>query len=292
MRGDGRPLLGRRALLGALTAMVLAAPRVARAQDPTGALRDLAESTDFRVRVTAALYLGKTRPPGAREALERALGDGHPAVRVAAATALGALGDPSAIGALSRRLGSESSASVKAQIQSTIEALRAARSSHGGDGDAAGAVVGGGGAAGVRYIVRLGSMRNPSGVRGDDLRRVLREAAFSRAHGLRGGAVVDGDAAAVAAASQRHVPIITLDGSLTQVLESQVAGSVQIQARVEFAVRKEQTLKGTLSGAATTFGSSPSISDQSRRQLQNDAVDGAVQSALRGADQGLIVATL
>lgn len=279
--------LSRRAFCGAAIATAVLVPRLVRAQDPAGALRDLGESTDFRVRVSAALYLGRTKAPGAREALEHALSDGHPAVRVAAATALGALGDPAAIAALNRRLGSESSASVKAQIESTIQALRAARA-HEGDG-ASGA---GETRPGVRYIVRLGTMRNPSGVRGEDLRRVLRDAAFSRAHGLRGGAVLDGDGAALAAASQRHLPIITLDGSLTQVTESRVEGSVQVQARVEFAVRREQTLKGTLSGAATTFGSSPAISDQSRRQLQDDAVDGAVQSALRGADQGLIVASL
>jgi hypothetical protein len=77
-----------------------------------------------------------------------------------------------------------------------------------------------------------------------------------------------------------------------QLSESRVDGSVQVQARVEFAVRREQTLKGTLSGAATTFGSSPTLSDQGRRQLQDDAVDGAVQSALRGADQGLMIAAL
>jgi len=77
-----------------------------------------------------------------------------------------------------------------------------------------------------------------------------------------------------------------------QVTESRVEGSVQVQARVEFAVRREQTLKGTLSGAATTFGSGQVISDQGRRQLQDDAVDGAVQSALRGADQGLMIAAL
>jgi hypothetical protein len=57
-------------------------------------------------------------------------------------------------------------------------------------------------------------------------------------------------------------------------------------------VSREKILKGTLSGAATTFGSSPTLSDLGRRRLQDDAVDGAVESALRGADQGLIVAGL
>ena len=288
-KADGTLRLSRRALCAGLVVAALAVPSLAAAQDAAGALRDLAESPDFRVRVSAALYLGRTKPPGAREALERGLSDGHPTVRVAVAAALGALGDPAAVGALTRRLSSESSASVAAQIHTAIDRLHKGVADEQAPPDGAHR---GGFGPDVRYLVRLGAMRNPSGVRGEDLRRVLHEAAVSRAHGLKGSAVVDGDSDMLAQAAQRHLPVITLDGSLTQVLESRVAGTVQVQARVEFAVRREQTLKGTLSGAATTFGSTPSLSDQSRRQLQNDAVDGAVQSALRGADQGLIVASL
>lgn len=265
-------------------------PSIARAQDVAGALRDLTESPDFRVRVSAALFLGHSKAAGALEALEQALGDGHPTVRVAAATALGTLGNQAAIGALSRRLQTESSASVKAQIQATIDKLRGGVTPEWQQAPPDGAARGVGPA--VRYVVRLGAMRNPCGVRGEEMRRVLRDAAASRAHGLKGAAVFDNDPTLLAQAAERHLPVITLDGSLTQLLESRVAGTVQVQARVEFAVRREQTLKGTLSGAATTFGSTPSLSDQSRRQLQNDAVDGAVQSALRGANQGLIVASL
>jgi hypothetical protein len=266
----------------AALAVCVGAPRVALAQDPAGAIRDLTESSDFRVRVSAALFLGRTRPAGAREALERALSDPHPAVRVAAATALGSLGDAAAVAALVRRQGVEQSASVKAQLQSSIDQLRTAAAQQN-----AGQL-----APGVRYVVRLGAMRNPSGVRGEDLRRVLQSAARSRARALHGVAMVDGDAALLAQAVERHLPVLTLDGSVMQVTESRVEGSVQVLARVEFAVRREQTLKGTLSGAATTFGTGQTISDQGRRQLQDDAVDGAVQSALRGADQGLQIAAL
>jgi hypothetical protein len=266
----------------------VALPRVVLAQDPAGALRDLGESADFRVRVSAALYLGRVKPAGAREALEHALADGHPAVRVAAATALSQLGDPAAIPALARRESVEPSASVKAQLASTIEQLKKATAPDAPAVDPSGHTLG----PNVRYVVRLGSMRNPSGVRGDDLKRVLQSAAKSRARALRGGVVVDTEPTLLAQASQRHLPILTLDGSVMQLTEAHVEGSVQVQAKVEFAVRREQTLKGTLSGAATTFGSGQSISDQGRRQLQDDAVDGAVQSALRGADQGLLVAGL
>lgn len=281
---DGGVHLTRRALCSLLVAAVVHVSLPAFAQDAAGALRDLAESTDFRVRMSAALYLGRNKPPGALDALVRALGDGNPTVRIAAAAALGALGDPAAVGPLTRRLSSESSAAVAAQIQSAIDRLHQGATSR--QAPPTQGVL----APGVRYVVRLGAMRNPSGVRGEDLRRVLHEAAASRAHGLEGCAVVDGDAALLAQAVRRHLPVVTLDGSLTQVVESNVAGTIQVMARVEFAVRRDQILKGTLSGAATTFASGSSITEEGRRQLQDDAVDGAVQSALRGADRGLIIA--
>lgn len=293
MGSDEGTRLSRRAACAAIGLIVLSVsvPRLALAQDPVGALRDLSQSPDFRVRVSAALYLGRVKPPGAREALEAALADAHPAVRVAAASALGALGDPTAVTALARRLGSESSASVKAQIHASIDRLRNGVAADQGGAPAADAPHRDLG-PNVRYVVRLGVMRNPTGIRGDEMRTVLHDAARSRARFLKGAAVVDADPGLIAQATERKIPIITLDGSLLQLAESRVAGSVQVQARVEFAVRREQILKGTLSGAATTFGTTPTLTDLGRRRLQDDAVDGAVESALRGAEQGLIVAGL
>jgi len=145
----------------------------------------------------------------------------------------------------------------------------------------------------VRYVVRVGLMHNPTGIRGDEMGSVLQAATRSRARALKGAAVVaDGDAALLAQARKRHLPVITVEGSITQLAESPAAGGIQVQARVELLVRREQVLKGTLTGGATTFGTSPTLSDLGRRRLQDDAVDGAVESALRGADQGLLVAGL
>ncbi|MFO0631205.1 MAG: HEAT repeat domain-containing protein, partial [Polyangiales bacterium] len=53
-----------------------------------------------RDRIRAAETLGATRPPGAREALERALGDRAATVRQAAVEALRQLGDTAALPAL------------------------------------------------------------------------------------------------------------------------------------------------------------------------------------------------
>jgi hypothetical protein len=263
------------------TGRFAAAEEAHAATNVAAALRDVIESTDFRVRTSAALFLGRMRPPGARETLERALADTHPAVRVAVASALGALGDPAALPALERRLSIEAAPGVRAQIQSTLGQLRAAPAAqsagrHGLSPDA-------------RFLVRLGTMRNNTGIRGDELRRVLHEATGSRARALR-GADVDTDGSMLEQAAARHLPVITLDGLITRLTESRADDAVQVHAMVEFAMRREQELRGILSGAATTFGSTQTLSDQGRRRLQDDAVDGAVQSALRGAE-GLAVAS-
>jgi hypothetical protein len=145
----------------------------------------------------------------------------------------------------------------------------------------------------VRYVVRLGSMRNSTGIRGDEMQGVLQGATRSRVRMMQGAVVVaDGDSALLKQAHARKLPIITIEGSLTRLAESSMAGGVQVQARVEFLVRRAQVLKGTLTGGATTYGTTPTLSDLGRRRLQDDAVDGAVQSALRGAEQGLVVAGL
>jgi hypothetical protein len=279
----------RRALGYVLVGAALAstAAGVSKAEDPGTTMRELADASDFRVRVSAALVLGHTRPDGAREALEAALGDGHPAVRVAVARALGTLGDPAALGALQRRLGQDSSSSVQAQLRVAIAELRRAGESDSPGDDARHL------APGVRYIVELGSMRNHSsiaGSRGDELAQVLVTAARARAQAMRGAAFIEGDDSLRQQAAARHVPVITLDGNVTQVTEARVGGGLQVQVKVEFAIRRGQTLKGTVSGAATTFGPGSDVTDQGRRRLEEDAVQAAVQSALRGAEDGLLIA--
>jgi hypothetical protein len=254
-----------------------------RADDGSVFVQELATSADFRVRVSAALQIGTSRPPGARDALEAALDDSHPAVRVAAAEALGTLREPAAVAALQAHLATDPSPNVKAQIRVTLEKLRsiAAVASTGPPH---------GLGADVRCVVVLGNMRNPSGTRGEELRHVLSDAARARLQSLHGVLLSEADGPLLQQAAARHIPVVVLDGSVSAVSESRAEGNVQVRARVEFTVRRDQTLRGTASGAAITFGSGPTLSEPGRRRLQDDAVSGAVQSALRGADQGLIVA--
>ena len=266
-----------------LAFVLLTTAATVRADDANIAVHDLASSTDFRVRVSAALEIGRSKPPGAREALEAALNDSHAAVRVAAAEALGGLQERAAVPALQDHLATDSSENVKAQIRVTLDRLRGLTSATASTGDHALP-------ADVRCVVVLGAMRNPSGIRGEELRQVLTEAARARVRTLHGVLLSEADGPFLQQANARHVPVVVLDGSVSAVSESRLEGNVQVRARVEFTVRRDQTLKGTVSGAAITFGSGPTLSEPGRRRLQDDAVNGAVQSALRGADQGLIIA--
>jgi hypothetical protein len=274
---DERFLTGRRVVAVACALIVLVAgERTSPAQAVAAAERDIASSDDFRVRVGAALLLGKTKPPEARALLEGALGDAHPAVRTAAAAALVALGDPLAIPALERRLGAESSPSAKAQMTASVEALRK---------------VAQGPWQNARYVVQIGVMKNRTAVRGDQASDVLRTATAARARSIPGAVVTDGrDQILLEQARARHVPILELDGSLQRLVQGQNRLQVTFDAQVEYSVRRvpEQMLRGTLSGAATSVGSTSALANPSLvAQLQNEAIDGAVESALRGADRGL-----
>jgi hypothetical protein len=259
----------------------------ARADDPyANAKRDVIAAQDFRVRVAAALALGKSKDTsGARPALEKALGDGHPAVRSAAAAGLGALGDKDAIPALERQLSSDASDSVKSQIRTSLERLK------GGGAAAAGAQPVS--LAGVQIVVQLGTMRNSTSVRGEQLAQVLRSATKSKAQSIPHVAVAEvGDAALLKQAVDKKVPVVALDGAVLKLAQGQSGQTVTFQAQVEYSLRRvsDQSLKGLLTGSASAYDSSRGLSQTRVAELQDQAVQAAVESALRGADKSMQLA--
>ena len=244
------------------------------AQDAVNTKHELVDSDDFRVRVSAALYLGKSKSPGALEALTHALSDPHPAVRTAVAVALRALGDSDAIGPLQRQLKKEDAPATHSQIATTIEALNHP-------------TVTAPAQPSVKYAVKIGNMKNLTGVRGDQLGNVMKQAAHTRAASIPGAVVVDDDTAA----AQTHAPVLVLDGAVLKMTqESKTGGTVNFKAQVEFSVSKmpEHALKASLTGGATSIGTQSSLVSTSRvNALEDQAVDGAVESALNGCDVGL-----
>ncbi|HEY1957559.1 MAG TPA: HEAT repeat domain-containing protein [Polyangiaceae bacterium] len=258
-----------------LLAIAVVTAHAAVADDLSIPKREIAASSDFRVRMASALALGRSRDPSVRPLLEQALTDSNAAVRTAAAAALGALGDAAAVPALERAKAHEPAASTRAQMQSTIASLGRRATLQG-----------------VQLVVQIGAMRNGTGIRGGDVAEVLRSAATSRARTMHNIVVAaPEDSAMLATAADRHVPVVLLDGRVTRLTQVAHANVVTCQADVEFVVRKipDQTLRSTLSGSAAAMGSG-ATSQHGVATLQDQAIGGAVESALRNADEGLLVA--
>jgi len=225
--------------------------------------------------MASALALGRSHDPQARPLLEQALSDTNAAVRTAAAAGLGALGDGDAVPALERAKSHEVSDSARAQMNTTIENLKRTTT-----------------LAGVQLVVQIGTMRNSTAMRGGDVADVLRNAATSRARNMHNIAVAQpNDAGMLARAAGAHVPVILLDGTVTKLTQNASGSNVTCQAEVEFVVRKipDQSLRSTLQGSAAAMGSG-TTSIRGMTSLQDQAIGGAVESALRNADQGLVLA--
>lgn len=266
-----------------VAAMVLVLAAVTTSGHSIASDRELTESSDFRVRVQAALRLGRAGGTSARADLEVGLRDAHPAVRVACAVALGTMGDASAIPALQQAMRTESFPSAKTSMKGTIDKLRA-----GGAGGAAAAsatsapVDPSAGVEKAKYVVQLGAMRNTTGQRAD-LDSVMRSAARAKAGSIKGAVVLDNpDAAILRRAGERKIPVLLVDGSLTRLSQSTGRdGGLIVSAQVDLSIRRvpQQTLKGMVSGNASASDDARNT-NKGLNELQNRAVNGAVESAM------------
>lgn len=263
--------------------MLLVAAALTTSGHSTAGDRELTESGDFRVRVQAALRLGRTGGTSARSDLEVGLRDAHPAVRVACAVALGTMGDASAIPALQQAMRTESFPSAKTSMKDTIDKLRVAGSGGGGSGGGSNAPVDP--TAGVekaKYVVQLGAMRNTTGQRAD-LDSVMRSVARAKAGSIKGAVILDNpDAAILRRAGERKIPVLLVDGSLTRLSQSTGRdGGLVVSAQVDLSIRRvpQQTLKGMVSGNASASDDARNT-NKGLNELQNRAVNGAVESAM------------
>jgi hypothetical protein len=272
------PRLAQRTLvrLGIVAALLLGgAPSIA--QDDSAAFRDLAIGVDFRLRVAAALSLGKSKSAGARPALEKALGDPNPAVRAAAAAGLGAIGDPGALVALRLALTKETTPNVQGQFETTIKRLASSPGTKANTSK-------------PRFLIALGRLENRSGVSAPEVAAALKAATRAKMAAVPGIEVLSEGTDISTASKSRNLPAFTVDGSLTELAKKQSRDGVSFSARVEYLIRKmpEQSLKGTMSGNAQAEADTREIRGQSElSQLQLDAVGAAIDSAMRGASPAL-----
>ena len=237
----------------------------------------LKNGTDFRVRVQAALELGKSKSSAARVPLEGALDDENAAVRAAAAAALKVLGDKRAIPALERHAKDESAA-VRSQVKSSLAALRSRSRDSGGDAP--------------KVLVKIGKMKNGKGVRSSRHLGTLARASREKFGELPGVSVID-DADA-AANGKKKVPVVMVTGQLRRLKTSREGSAVVFSASVEYIVHRmpEQSILGTVSGSASTKASESEAKDKKKSaELENIVVAAAIDSAVRRAPEALAAAS-
>lgn len=229
---------------------------------------------DFRVRVQAALELGKKQGDSARTALEAALDDGNAAVRAAAAAGLKVMKDPTSIAAL-RRHESDASSAVRSQIKNSIEALRKIEEDRRA-------------ATKPDVIVQLGKIRSKSSAAGSSLLEDVARASRKKLGELPGIALVD--AGAASGGARKDIPLVMLTGQVKKLEQSRDGVSVTYLASVEFVLHKMpgQNIRGMFSGSARASGSADEIGDASAMaDLRRSAVEAAIESAIRRAPQAL-----
>lgn len=257
--------------------LLLSAARPVHGADVSTLVDRLKNGSDFRVRVQAALELGKSKSSAARLPLESALDDDNAAVRAAAAAALKVLGDKKSIPALERHQKDESPA-VRSQVKATLAALRA-RSKPGGDAP--------------KVLVKLGKMKNGKGVRSRRHLSMLAKASRERFAELPGVAVID-DAEDAASNGKKKVPMVMVTGQLRKLRTSREGSAVVFSASVEYIIHRmpEQSIQGTVSGSASTKASASEAKDKRKSaELENIVVAAAIESAVRRAPEALAAAS-
>jgi hypothetical protein len=234
----------------------------------------LARSDDFRVRVQAALELGKSAEPDALDPLIRALDDQNASVRTAAAAALGQLGDEAAIPALKeKRL--DRSESVRKQIQATLAALTAEPS---GDPPA-------------RLLVKIGAMRNQTAVKSRQIEAELEKESRKKLDELPGVRVIARSDEATQSAKQ--LPVVMVSGHIQKLQASRDGTDVVYSASVEYILHTmpDQSIAAKVSGSASGSLTRDEAKNQARAaELRHQVLGAAIASALRRAPRALLAA--
>ena len=301
-----------RAMLAAavLALFFASAGAPARGQDRGGVVRVMRESRDFRARTRAALALGASADPTMSDALAGALRDPHPAVRAAAAQGLGRLGTRTQIAAL-RLMARDAERSVRDAATSAIAAIETrypatpAPTTRPTTPSPIAPPVAPAAAppvaelplprinwARTQIVVVLGSMENRSGYAHPPLAAMLRNEVLRSLGSVRGVGILPDvpNEDADREIRRRRIRRYRLEGSIRHVTPEAPPRLLRVRCEVGVMVLDDpgHNLRAALDGAAT--GTEP-VRAQNRTQqehsLAEQALQGAVRSAMNGAAQAL-----
>jgi len=236
----------------------LAIPAAARAAD-SAKIDELGkavvEDGNYKVRVQAALVLGKLADPRAVAPLVKALGDVNKTVRAMAAQALGQIGDASAADPLRALLTKESDPFVRTQIEKALGSL-------GGGG-------GGGAVGGRKAKVYLSFGPFTGGVKsaGAEAARTIADA-LSRELGKLPVVTLTLTAADQHNFAKTGLLGFYIDGNITRLEDVMAAGTSETNCDVKVMVARWPTksiIMWTSAGASLQSGSRPRDKENARR---------------------------
>jgi hypothetical protein len=255
---------------------LLLATASAHAAPPS--VRDLVErlrnGEDFRVRVQAALELGKSADPDALDPLIESLGDPNASVRAASAAALGELGDEDAIPALKERRLDRSDA-VRKQIKATLDKLTAE------PGDAKPA----------RLLVKIGAMKNQTPVKSKQIEAELELESRKKLDELPGVRVIARNESNDSKA--KKLPVVMVSGHIQRLQASRDGTDVVYSASVEYILHTmpDESIAATVSGSASGSLTQDEAKNEARAaELRHQVLGAAIASALRRAPRALLAA--
>lgn len=283
--------------MGAVVVCVtLLGPVAVRADQVARLGQILSSDASYRVRMQAAIVLGRLRRPAAVPALLHGLADKHPNVRQVSAAALGLIGDAQATGALVRAL------------RDPDDDVRASAASALGDLGEQGALVPlrdlarrtrnrtvreqavraikrieqASAALDSRLYITLGQIGNKTSRGGAKLAGALGQALlreFAAVRGLvarpRSGMPPEADI------RRRKLKAFVLDGAVTSLTHRQAGPEVELSCdiRVSLATYPDNSMKAFYNGGASMVVSARSFTPSSAEQLYLELVVGAAQGA-------------
>src|SRR6188768_1960393 len=253
-------------------------------------VEQLKSAPDFRVRVSAALQLGKSLTGDAAQPLEAALDDSNASVRAAAAAALKNLGDQAALPALKAHR-SDKSEAVRAQVAAAIKSLEEERIS----------------GPKPKVLIKIGIMKNGSGVKSKKIENELADSSRRKLSELPGVRVLAADgsgsgtdtnpgagsAAGASKGTQSSVPMVMVTGNVSELKASHQGGSITYSASVEYVlhIMPEQAIAAKVSGRASATATEQEAEDASAlAELRRSVLEAAIASALRRAPPALLAA--
>jgi hypothetical protein len=256
----------------ALVLLIALASAEARADRVDDLCRSLTTDSSWRVRLQAAVVLGKLHDARSVPSLMRALSDENETVRGLSAQVLGDLGDSQAIAALQRARKSDSSAFVRDKAQAALTKLHPDSMALGRSSSSSSSPASSPSALHVEVGgIGMKSRTQASGELTARLREyILRELARTPGLTLEG----------------KPLSGFLIDSSITNVSRKQTDQWIEITCEVSFVVGRlpSKAMVMMTSGGATVQAPRMGLRPDREKALQFDALEGAVQ----GAHQNLL----